>query len=61
MIALLQRVKQARVEVDSQVVGQIDEGLLVFAGFEPEDDDAIVIRLLERLLNIGYLLIRMIK
>jgi len=51
MIALLQRVKQARVEVDTQVVGQIDRGLLVFAGFEPEDDDAIVTRLLERLLN----------
>lgn len=51
MIALLQRVKQARVEVENQIVGQIDQGLLVFAGFEPEDNEAVVSRLLERLLN----------
>jgi len=51
MIALLQRVRQARVEIDNQVVGQIDQGLLVFAGFEPEDNEAVVSRLLERLLS----------
>ena len=51
MIALLQRIKQARVEVENQIVGQIDQGLLVFAGFEPEDNEAVVSRLLERLLN----------
>jgi len=51
MIALLQRVEQARVEVDNKIVGQINKGLLVFAGFEPEDDEGTVSRLLERLLN----------
>ncbi len=52
MIALLQRVRQARVEVNREIVGQIDQGLLVFTGFEPKDDDAQVTRMLERIL--GY-------
>lgn len=32
MLALLQRVKRASVTVDSEVVGEIDKGLLVFVG-----------------------------
>ncbi len=51
MIVLLQRVRQARVEVENQIVGQINQGLLVFAGFEPEDNETVVSRMLERLLN----------
>ena len=51
MIALLQRVKQARVEVDQQIVGQIGQGLLVFVGFEPTDDESRVAKVLERVLN----------
>lgn len=51
MIALLQRVRQARVEVNQQVVGQINQGLLVFVGFEPLDDQVLVTRMLDRILN----------
>jgi len=51
MISLLQRVKQARVDVNGQTVGQINQGLLVFAGFEPSDNEAKVSHLLERILN----------
>ncbi|MCK4707667.1 MAG: D-tyrosyl-tRNA(Tyr) deacylase [Gammaproteobacteria bacterium] len=51
MIVLLQRVKQASVEINGQTVGQINQGLLVFAGFEPQDDEDKVSHLLERLLN----------
>ena len=51
MIALLQRVAAARVEVDNNVVAQIDRGLLAFVGFEPQDDEAEVTRQLERILN----------
>ncbi len=51
MIALLHRVRHARVEVDDEVVGQIGAGLLVFAGFEPADDWSVIERMLERLLN----------
>lgn len=51
MIALLQRVIHAHVEINQQVVGQIDQGLLVFTGFEPQDDQPLVSRMLERILN----------
>ena len=37
MRAVIQRVKQASVVVDSKVVGQIDKGLLVLVGVCPED------------------------
>jgi len=52
MIGLLQRVGQARVEVDGQVVGAIGRGLLVLVGVQKGDDEARAERLLERLL--GY-------
>jgi D-tyrosyl-tRNA(Tyr) deacylase len=52
MIGLLQRVEQARVEVDGEVVGAIDRGLLVLVGVERDDDARRAGRLLERLL--GY-------
>lgn len=52
MIGLMQRVTTARVEVDGEIVGAIDAGLLVFVGVQKGDDDAGAERLLERLL--GY-------
>ncbi|GGJ99465.1 D-aminoacyl-tRNA deacylase [Pseudomonas matsuisoli] len=52
MKALIQRVRHARVEVDGEVVGAIDAGLLAFIGVEREDDPSRAARLLERLL--GY-------
>lgn len=38
MIALVQRVKQAKVEVNSDCIGSIDKGLLVLLGVERDDD-----------------------
>ncbi len=52
MIALLQRVAWARVEVDGQIIGAIDRGLLVLVGVQKGDTLARTDRLLERLL--GY-------
>jgi D-tyrosyl-tRNA(Tyr) deacylase len=52
MIGLLQRVQQAQVSVEGQVVGVIGRGLLVLVGVERGDDKAQAQRLLERLL--GY-------
>lgn len=48
MIALIQRVSEAAVRVDGQVVGEIDHGLLVLLGVERDDDEAKAKRLMER-------------
>jgi D-tyrosyl-tRNA(Tyr) deacylase len=52
MIGLLQRVSEARVEIDGQTVGAISRGLLVLVGVERGDTEKEADRLLERLL--GY-------
>lgn len=52
MIALLQRVSEARVEVEGETVGAIDAGLLVLVGVERGDSEPQADRLLERIL--GY-------
>ena len=51
MIALIQRVTQAKVEVGSEVVGQIGKGLLVLLGVEKDDDRAKADKLAEKVLN----------
>jgi len=51
MIGLLQRVRDARVEVEGEVIGAIEHGLLVLIGVEKGDTDAQASRLAERLLN----------
>jgi len=40
MRALLQRVSEASVTVDAEIVGAIDSGLLVFLGVFPDDSEA---------------------
>ena len=52
MIALIQRVTEARVVVASEVVGTVGRGLLAFVAVEPGDTEARADRLLERIL--GY-------
>ena len=52
MIGLLQRVSQARVEVDGRIIGAIGRGLLVLAGVQRTDTGADAERLLDRVL--GY-------
>lgn len=51
MKALLQRVQGARVEVGGEMVGAIDQGILVLVGVEPQDTRASADKLLHKLLN----------
>ena len=48
MIALIQRVTHASVEVEQQIVGEIKRGLLVLLAIEPQDDEKKARRLAER-------------
>lgn len=48
MIALIQRVSEASVTVDKQVIGEIELGLLVFLAVQPDDTQAKAKRLAER-------------
>ena len=52
MIALLQRVSEARVEVGGEVVGAIGGGLLVLFCAEPEDTEALVEKMLAKILKL---------
>lgn len=51
MKALIQRVQQAQVWVDSDCVGAIEQGLLVFVGIDASDTESQVDALADRLLK----------
>jgi len=52
MIALVQRVRGAHVDVRNVRVGEIGHGLLVFVCAEPHDDEAAADKLVARLLKL---------
>lgn len=52
MIALIQRVSKARVDVDGETVGRIGPGLLALVAVQPDDGEVQAQRMLERIL--GY-------
>lgn len=51
MIGLLQRVTTANVVVKDEIVGEIDQGLLILLGVEKDDDEKKANRLIERILS----------
>ena len=51
MRALLQRVICASVSVDEKIVGEIDQGLLVFLGVQRGDNKATANKLIEKIFN----------
>ena len=52
MLALVQRVAQARVEIGGAVIGQIGAGLLVLVCAEPADTEALADKLVAKLLKL---------
>ncbi|MGY8789363.1 MAG: D-aminoacyl-tRNA deacylase, partial [Pseudomonadales bacterium] len=50
MLALIQRVTSAKVEIKNQVAGEIGPGLLVFLGIEKEDTREHAEKLLQKIL-----------
>lgn len=52
MRAIIQRVKEARVEVDGEVVGRIGKGMLIFLGAGKEDTAEDVEYLVEKALGL---------
>lgn len=51
MIALIQRVKQAKVEIEGKTVGEIKQGILVLLGVEKTDDRGKAQKLSQKVLN----------
>ena len=52
MMALLQRVSEARVRVDGEVIGQIGTGLLVLLCAEKGDTEVVADKLLSKILKL---------
>jgi D-aminoacyl-tRNA deacylase len=52
LIALIQRVRGAHVDVANVRVGEIGHGLLVFVCAEPQDDEAVADKLVSKLLKL---------
>ncbi len=51
MKALLQRVSSSMVEVNEKIVGQINKGLLVFVGFEKNDDKDCADKMINKIMT----------
>ena len=52
MRIVIQRVQEAKVKVEEEVVGSMGQGLLVFLGIENEDDSSDLEWLVNKLLNL---------
>jgi D-tyrosyl-tRNA(Tyr) deacylase len=49
MIGLIQRVSEANVRIDGQIVGQIGDGIVALVAVEPGDTEATARKLMERI------------
>jgi len=52
MKAIIQRVKNARVEIENKTIGEIGKGILVFLGVKDGDTEKDVQFLVEKILNL---------
>jgi len=53
MKIIIQRVKQAHVEVDRQIIGQIGQGYLLLVGFDRDDHIELLQPMLDKVLKIN--------
>ena len=51
MLSLLQRVKMANVCVNNQMIASIEDGILAFIAFEPDDSDYKLEKMGKKMLN----------
>ncbi len=52
MKVLIQRVKEARVEIENQVIGNIDHGLLIYVCFEDTDDSSSLEQAIKKIMSL---------
>ena len=52
MKVLVQRVKEAKVEVDKKVIGKIDKGYLLLVSFTQSDTKEIIDKMVRKVLNL---------
>lgn len=52
MRVVVQRVSSSKVEVDSRVIGEIGEGLLVLVGFTDCDNEEIIDKVINKIVNL---------
>lgn len=52
MKVLVQRVKEAKVEVDKKVIGKIDKGYMLLVSFTQSDTKEIIYKMVRKVLNL---------
>ncbi|MGL5741393.1 MAG: D-aminoacyl-tRNA deacylase [Legionella sp.] len=51
MLIVVQRVTHARVDISGETVGKIDHGLMILCGFEPDDTELQINKMLDKCIN----------
>ena len=52
MKVVIQRTKEASVTVDGAVVGQIDQGYVLFVGFMEDDNEEIIQKMVKKIIEL---------
>lgn len=52
MKVIIQKVSESRVVVEGNVVGEINKGLLVLVGFCNEDTESIIVKMIDKIINL---------
>ncbi len=52
MKVVIQRVKSSSVEVDGKIVGQISKGLTLLVGFNVDDDNSKIDKIVKKIINL---------